>query len=120
MEIRDIGPEVAGSIVDFFREERNRRLIDRLIRGGVTYEVEKRTGGKFEGKTFVLTGTLESYRRSEAKALIEAEGGKVSGSVSRKTDYVVAGKDPGSKYDRAVELGVKILSEEEFKRMLEG
>ncbi|MBE9502645.1 MAG: NAD-dependent DNA ligase LigA [Proteobacteria bacterium] len=121
IEIRDIGPEVAGSITDFFKEKNNLALIDKLISGGVTYErAEKVEGGKFEGKTFVLTGTLESYSRSDAKALIEAEGGKVSGSVSKKTDYVVAGVDPGSKYEKAVELGVKVLSEEEFKGIMAG
>lgn len=116
VQIRDIGPEVAGSITDFFKEENNLALIDKLICGGVTYEtIGKVRGGKFEGKTFVLTGSLESYSRSDAKALIEAEGGKVSGSVSKKTDYVVAGDAPGSKHDNAVELGITILDERAFK-----
>lgn len=119
MEIHEIGPEVAGSIINFFSEERNLDLIDRLIKGGVTYEAaEKKKGGRFEGKTFVLTGTLASLSRSEAKALIEAEGGKVSGSVSGKTDYIVVGAEPGVKYDKGVELGVNILNEEEFKGLL--
>ena len=86
IQIRDIGPEVARSITDFFKEKNNLTLINKLISGGVAYEAtEKVSGGKFEGKTFVITGTLESYSRSDAKALIEAEGGKVSGSVSKKT-----------------------------------
>lgn len=115
IEIRDIGPEVAGSISAYFAEERNRDLIGRLFKAGVSCRrAEIFAGGRLEGKTFVLTGALESFTRSEAASRIEAEGGRVSGSVSRKTDYVVAGSEPGSKYDKAVELGIEILTEEAF------
>lgn len=119
MQIRDVGPEVAQSIVRFFQDEANSKLISGLTQGGVTYEPAlKRRDGRFKGKTFVLTGTLSSYPRNEAAALIEAEGGKVSGSVSKKTDFVVVGNDPGSKHEKALKLGVKILNEEEFKDLV--
>ncbi len=119
LNIRDIGPEVAGSILHFFQEEKNIDLIARLMAGGITYVAAKQPeGSRFGGMTFVLTGTLESFSRSEAKTLIEAEGGKVSGSVSKKTDYLVAGAEPGSKYDKAVELGIKILNEDDFRNLI--
>ncbi len=101
----EVGPKVAQSIRRFFDEERNRELIERLREEGFsfTYEVKKKTGGPLEGMTFVLTGTLPNLTREEAKARIEAAGGKVTGSVSKKTDYVVAGEDAGSKLDKAKE-----------------
>lgn len=118
VEIRDIGPEVAESVVKYFNDPGNLDFLDKLFKGGVSYQTDKKTlGKKFQGKKIVLTGTLESYTRGQAKALIESEGGKVSSSVSKATDYVVAGKDPGSKYERAVELGVIILDEKEFIKM---
>ncbi|MDD2373365.1 MAG: NAD-dependent DNA ligase LigA, partial [Syntrophomonadaceae bacterium] len=114
MSIPEIGPRMAESIVKFFREPRNQETIARLKAAGVnTMEVEGSTGLKpLAGKTFVLTGTLESLTRNEASEKIEALSGKVSGSVSKKTNYVVAGSEPGSKYDKALQLGVTILTEE--------
>ena len=121
MSIPEIGPKMAESIVKFFREPRNLETIARLKATGVnTVEEESSRGLKpLAGKTFVLTGTLESLTRNDASEKIEALGGKVSGSVSKKTDYVVAGSEPGSKYDKALQLGVAILTEEEFLKMLE-
>ncbi|MGD8874241.1 MAG: NAD-dependent DNA ligase LigA [Gammaproteobacteria bacterium] len=109
--IHDIGPVVAQRIVDFFAEQHNRDVIDKLIRAGIHWPaVEKPESAPLTGKTFVLTGTL-SMPRDAMKAKLQAAGAKVSGSVSKKTDYVVAGESPGSKYDRAVELGVEVLDE---------
>src|SRR5581483_3217514 len=117
----EVGPKVSQSIHGFFHEHRNQELIERLRKEGLqfTYDAPKRTGGAFAGLTFVITGTLPSLKREEAKERIEAAGGKVAGSVSRKTDYVLAGADPGSKLTKAGELGVKVIDEAEFLRMLE-
>ena len=122
LEVRDVGPVVAESVARFFAESHNREVIERLrAHYGARWQAPKRrraeAGGPLAGKTFVLTGTLASMTRDEAKQKIEALGGKVTGSVSGKTDYVVAGADPGSKYDKARELGVTILAEEEFGRL---
>ena len=119
-EIPDIGEKMAESIVKYFGIEDNRRLIERLKAHGVeTIAKEKvAAGGRFEGKTFVLTGTLEGYTRDEAKKIIESLGGKASGSVSKKTDYVLAGEAAGSKLDKAQALGVTVISEEEFNEMI--
>ena len=116
-----IGTEVAASVRLFFDQPANRRMIERLRRAGVVMEGARRarTAGPLSGKTFVLTGTLPSLTRDEAGALIEARGGKVSGSVSRKTDYVVAGDAAGSKLAKARELGLAILDEEGLRRLLE-
>jgi DNA ligase (NAD+) len=109
--IHDIGPVVAQRIVDFFAEPHNRDVIDKLIAAGIHWPaVEKPEHAPLAGKTFVLTGTL-SVPRDAMKAKLLAAGAKVSGSVSKKTDYVVAGENPGSKYDKAVELGVEVLDE---------
>lgn len=118
--IPEIGLIMAESVVQFFAEPRNLEMINRLKAAGVnTVEMEQQAVSQvLAGKTFVLTGTLESLTRPEATERIEALGGKTSGSVSKKTDYVVAGQDPGSKYDKAVQLGVKILNEEEFLQLL--
>jgi DNA ligase (NAD+) len=118
--IDGIGPIVAESIVNFFQQERNRHIIDQLFEGGVKLETAARisTGG-LKDQVFVLTGALQNFTRSRAKALIEAAGGKVSGSVSRNTDYVVVGESPGSKLTRAKELGVTILDEEALRKLLE-
>jgi len=119
-EVMEVGPIVAQSIHTFFRQPKNIELIERLREGGVEIEIEERAAGSpFDGKTFVLTGTLEHFKRDEAKKLIQRLGGRVASSVSKKTDYVVAGDDPGSKYDKAKKLGVKILSEEEFGDLVE-
>lgn len=112
------GEVVAQNIVRFFLEERNRVQIERLAKAGVNMESTKvKAGDTFEGKTFVLTGTLPTLKRNEAKELIESLGGKVSSSVSKKTDYVVAGEEAGSKLTKANELGINILTEEQLLQM---
>ena len=117
--VRDVGPEVARSIAHFFAQEQNRRVIDKLLKAGVRFpKVVARRDGKFSGQTFVLTGTLSSMTRPEAQKRIEALGGKVSSSVSKLTTYVVAGAEAGSKLDKAQQLGVKIVDEDEFLGMI--
>ena len=119
IEVNEVGPRIAASIREFFAEEKNLRLIERLREAGLTFTGERKVRGtKFSGMTFVLTGTLPTYARDDAKKMIEEAGGKVSGSVSKKTSYVVAGEDAGSKLDKAVSLGVKVISEEELMAML--
>jgi len=121
LTIREIGPQVATSIVDFFRTPANGRVVERLLAAGVRPSTaEKRVGGKFTGKTFVFTGALERLSRSDAQKMVEAEGGHAAGSVSKKTDYVVAGAEAGSKLEKARSLGVSILGEEEFLALLKG
>ncbi|GAW91558.1 NAD-dependent DNA ligase LigA [Calderihabitans maritimus] len=119
--IPEIGPKMAESIISFFREPRNQEVIGKLKRAGVNTrgDVNGNLQRPLAGKRFVLTGTLASMTRREAQEKIEALGGEVSSSVSRKTDYVVVGENPGSKYDRAKELGITILNEQDFLRMLE-
>ena len=117
--IRDIGDIVANSIVDFFKDDFNNKMIDDLLAVGVKVsEAEKVLGGIFDGKTFVLTGTLPTYSRAEATAIIEKNGGNVSSSVSKNTAYVLAGESAGSKLDKAKSLGVTIISEQEFNEMI--
>lgn len=126
--IPEIGPKMSESIVTFFAEEQNREVIRRLVDAGVnTYAVppagrekdaENPVKKSFAGRTFVLTGTLKNYTRREAKDLIESFGGRVSSSVSRKTDYVVAGEKPGSKLEKARSLGVHIMDEKDFERII--
>jgi DNA ligase (NAD+) len=121
LALYEVGPQVADSVVDFFTNERNRQLLTELEAAGVRPQTgEKRSGGPLAGKTFVFTGTLEIFKRKEAQQLVEGLGGRASGSVSKKTDYLVAGRDAGSKLDRANELGVNVLSEEEFQQLLTG
>jgi DNA ligase (NAD+) len=118
-DISEVGQTIAGSVKAFFSEPRNLQLISRLREAGVNMEEEVEEGPRpLEGLTFVLTGALDSMTRDEARGLIEERGGRLSSSVSRKTDYVVAGSDPGSKYDKARELGVKIIGESELTAML--
>ncbi len=119
-QINDIGPIVANSIREFFLEDQTIDLIQRLKKAGVnTKAIEQEIlDNRFEGKTFVLTGTLENYTRGEATNIIEKYGGKTSGTVSKKTDYVLAGEETGSKLTKAQSLGVKVLTEEEFKEMI--
>ncbi len=119
-EAEEVGPKVSESIRQFFHERRNRELVERLRKAGLTFQhaVRKKTAGALAGKTFVLTGTLPNLAREEAKARIESAGGKVTGSVSKKTDYVVAGADPGSKLDKAKELGVPVIGEPELLALL--
>ena len=118
---QEVGPKVAQSIVQFFAESHNRELIERLRKAGLTFTHErKRRGSALDGLTFVLTGTLPTLTREEAKRRIEDAGGKVIGSVSKKTSFVVAGEDAGSKLDKAKGLGVKVIGEAELMEMLKG
>ena len=118
-DVTEVGPRIAQSIREFFLEPKNRKLVERLEAGGVKMKGQKRQRGTaLAGKTFVLTGTLARHTRDEAKKLIEDAGGKVAGSVSKKTDYVVAGAEAGSKLDKARELGVSVIDEAEMERML--
>ncbi len=115
--VHEIGEKMAESVVNFFRDEKELEIIDRLQNAGLRFEIEEteETAGRpLDGKTFVLTGELESMKRSEAKEKIESLGGRVTGSVSKKTDFVVAGTNPGSKYNKAKQLDVTILNEEQF------
>ena len=116
--VNEVGPRIAESIVEFFSIPANRKLVERLRAAGLTLKGQKRTRGtKLAGKTFVLTGTLAHFTRDEAQKLIEEAGGKVTGSVSKKTDYVVAGADAGSKLDKAKELGVAVIGEKEMEEL---
>jgi len=112
-EASEVGPKVADSILQFFAEKRNRELIERLRTAGLrlTGPKQAKNQGPLTGLTFVLTGTLPTLTRDEAKTRIEAAGGKVAGSVSSKTTYVVAGEDAGSKFDKARDLNVPVLDE---------
>jgi DNA ligase (NAD+) len=118
-EVNEVGPRIAQSIVEFFQEPRNRDLVKELREAGLTFTGKKKQRGtKLAGKTFVLTGTLAKYTRDQAKKMIEDAGGRVSGSVSKKTDYVLAGSDAGSKLDKAKELGVKVIDEKEMEGLV--
>ena len=121
LNIPGIGPETAKSIVTFFREPRNREVIQKFLKAGVTPVPEKRKAvqeSPLAGKTVVFTGALKSMTREEAQRLVEELGGHAASSVSRKTDFVVVGENPGSKYQKALQLGIKILTEEEFLRLV--
>jgi len=122
LEVPDIGPVVAHSIIQFLAEPQDRALIDQLLEAGVKPQERMGTAAKprkFSGKTFVLTGTLPSLTRLAATELIQEAGGKVAGSVSAKTDYVVAGEEAGSKLQKATELGVTILDEQKFLELID-
>ncbi len=121
-EAEEIGPKVADSIRQFFAEKQNRDLMERLRAAGLRFTAEKRRKkqGTLSGVTFVLTGTLPTLKREEAKARIEEAGGKVAGSVSSKTKYLVAGEEAGSKLDKARELGITVLDEAQFLAVLDG
>jgi DNA ligase (NAD+) len=117
----EVGPKVAHSIRRFFDEPRNRELVERLRTAGLQFQhTKKKTAGTLAGKTFVITGTLPEWSREEAKERIEAAGGKVSGSVSKKTSYVVAGEEAGSKLDKARELGIPVLDEAALRELIQG
>jgi DNA ligase (NAD+) len=121
LEVPDVGPVVAASIAHFFAEPHNREVIERLRAAGIRWQdgaPKRREQGPLAGKTLVLTGTLPTWTRDEAKAKIEAAGGKVTGSVSKKTDYVVAGEEAGSKLAKAQELGVRVIDEQTLKELL--
>jgi DNA ligase (NAD+) len=117
-EVRDVGPEVATAIHQFFAEPHNRTLIRRLLDAGVAPAAVKAVRGPLSGKKFVLTGSLASMTRPEAQRRIEALGGRVVSSVSKETDYVVVGEDPGSKLARAEKLGVARVDEDEFRTLV--
>jgi DNA ligase (NAD+) len=120
-EVNEIGPRVSAAIREFFDEPKNVALVKRLEEAGLRFTGQKKQRGTtLAGKTFVLTGTLPRYSRDEAKKLIEDAGGKVVGSVSKKTDYVVAGEEAGSKLDKAKELGVEVIGEKEMEHLLKG
>ncbi len=123
LDVPEVGPVLAQSIRQFFAEAHNREVIAQLRAAGVEWpetSPQRKAAGKLAGLTFVLTGTLPTLAREDAKQLIEAQGGKVAGSVSKKTSYVVAGADPGSKLDRAGELGVPVIDEQQLKELLHG
>ncbi len=118
--VNEVGPRIAESIVEFFSIAANRKLVERLGEAGLAFKgAKKERGTKLAGKTFVLTGTLAKHTRDEAKKMIEDAGGRVSGSVSKKTDYVVAGADARSKLDKAKQLGVAVIDEKELETLLQ-
>jgi DNA ligase (NAD+) len=118
--VHEIGPIVAQSIYNFFHNPKNLNVLEKLKQGGVTFPAEQVEAKEtpLAGKTFVLTGGLDSFTRNDARKKIEELGGRVSSSVSKKTDYVIAGRDPGSKYDKARQLGVDTLDEDDFKKLI--
>ena len=123
LEIKGIGDKSAESLTEWFSDKENLKLLERMQKLGVEIKMGEMgmkgaNGEKLKGKTFVLTGELSGFTRDEAKDMIRKRGGDISSSVSKKTDYVVAGENPGSKYDKAKELGVKIINESEFKKLL--
>ncbi|KER11116.1 MAG: DNA ligase [[Candidatus Thermochlorobacteriaceae] bacterium GBChlB] len=121
-ETDDVGDTIAESIFTYFQKPSTKMLIEKLTRAGVkmsSEQVERVKNARVENKTFVFTGTLESLKRDEASSMVLARGGKVSGSVSKKTDFVVAGSEAGSKLEKAVQLGVKVLTEAEFRELMQ-
>jgi DNA ligase (NAD+) len=119
LEVEEVGPRIAQSIAEFFKEPSNVELVERLEAAGLQFKGTKKVRGTaLAGQTFVLTGTLPTYSRDDAKKMIEDAGGKVSGSVSKKTNFVVAGDDAGSKLDKARQLDVAVIDEEELRKML--
>jgi DNA ligase (NAD+) len=112
--VQGIGPTIGEAVTGFFAEERNRQLIERLEKAGLTLKEPKAAagGGKLEGQTFVITGTLPTLSRNEATSLIEEAGGRVAGSISKKTTALVAGEEAGSKLEKAKELGVEVIDED--------
>jgi DNA ligase (NAD+) len=119
-EIPEVGPRVALAIVDYFASPQAKTVLKKLKAAGVRMEADASAARseKLAGKTFVITGSLSSMSRDQAESLIVAHGGRASGSVSKKTDFLVVGETPGSKYERARELGIKILREEDFLKMV--
>ncbi len=123
VSVHEIGPKIAESVVKFFKDKKNLRNIERLRKAGLKLESEKKSEGykineNVNNKTFVLTGTLENYKREEAQKIIEDLGGRVSSSVSKKTDYVLAGAEAGSKLEKAKSLGVKVIDQSEFEKLI--
>jgi DNA ligase (NAD+) len=123
LTVPDVGPVVAASLRHFFAEKHNREVIARLRRAKVSWPNETAAQAvltPLTGRTVVLTGTLPSLKRDEAKAMVEAAGGKVAGSVSKKTDFVVAGEEAGSKLEKARELGIRVIDESELLNLING
>jgi DNA ligase (NAD+) len=121
LEINDVGPVVAQSLHQFFQADENKVIINNIIEFGVKWDDQAQNvtiDQKLNQQTFVITGTLQNFSRDEIKELIENNGGKVSGSVSKKTSYVIIGDNPGSKADKAAELGVKIINEKQLMELL--
>ena len=122
LEVKEIGPEISSSLASYFHEESNRRVIAQLRELGLAITEQARAASPqslpFSGKTFVFTGGLAHFSRDEAKALVERLGGTVSSSVSKRTSFVVAGHEPGSKLDQAQKLGVAVLDEQRFTELL--
>ncbi len=122
LQIPEVGPAIADSVVSFFSSEMNVETVGRLAAAGVRMSAEleeaRPAAAEFDGKAFVFTGTLTSLTRQNAEKAVESLGGRAGSSVSRKTDYVVAGESAGSKFARARELGVTVLTEQEFAKML--
>ncbi|MDD3631285.1 MAG: NAD-dependent DNA ligase LigA [Atribacterota bacterium] len=120
VKIEGIGPIMAESILLFFQQKENREIIKKLQQAGVNFQSEKKTAEKgiLEGLQFVLTGTLKHFSREEAKDLIEKSGGRVTNNVTKKTDFLLLGRDPGSKYQKAIDLKIKVITEEDFQKML--
>lgn len=121
LQIREIGEKMAESIVEFFKQEQTRHTVQKLKEAGVNMSGTKKElkDNRFEGLTFVLTGSLKGYTRQQAIEVIQNFGGRVAGSVSKNTDFVIVGEAPGSKLDKATQLGIKVISEDEFNKMLE-
>lgn len=119
-ETEDVGEITAKSVYDFFEQEQTKDLLNKLAEAGVNMvdKKQKIKDKRFDGKTFVLTGSLEKYTRDEASKIIESFGGKTSSSVSKKTSYVLAGEEAGSKLTKAQELGVEIITEDQFETMI--
>ena len=119
--IHTIGSEIAESVVHFFETDKNRELIEKMLGAGISIQYPENTqeSEELKGQTFVFTGGLESLTRDEAAQLIENHGGRTTSSVTKKTTYVVVGKDPGSKHDKALALGIEILTEDEFKKLID-
>jgi len=123
MEIEGIGPEIAQSLYLFFKEDKNIKLIEKLKNAGVNLkekEEELEKEGPLKGKNFIFTGSLETMSRKEAEELVKNSGGEVASTISKNIDYVVVGKDPGSKLDKAKKLNLKIINEDEFIEMIKG
>jgi DNA ligase (NAD+) len=119
-KIREVGPEIAASVEEFFAEEQNQKVLNRLLQAGMEIEQMPERKGKLplEGKTFVFTGSLEKYARSEAEQMVESLGGRAASSVSSNTDFVVAGDEPGSKLEQAKKQGVEIIEEKDFEKLI--
>ena len=118
LSVKNVGPKVAQSIFGWFRDKKHFHRLEKFDAVGLSFVPEKVSSGKFQDTTFVLTGGLETMSREQAKERIRSLGGEVSESVSKRTDYVVVGSDPGSKFETAKNLGVKTLTEEEFSKLL--